>query len=112
GVRARPERAPGPHPGGCPLTDSGVLLFSAGLDSFPAWHYLGRPPVFYADIRHRYRDAELTAIHALRDRCGMDVTISTELDLSAWQRDDVIIPLRNLYLAMLASRHADTIWCV
>lgn len=89
-----------------------ILLFSAGLDSFPAWHYLDRPPVLYADIGHRYRQAELCAISLLERRCGMKVTVSDELDLSAWQTDDVIIPMRNVYLAMLASRHADTIWCV
>ena len=89
-----------------------LLLFSAGLDSFPAWHYLGRPRVFYADLSHRYRQAELAAICMLERRWKMDLTVSDELDMSAWQTDDVIIPMRNLYLATLASRHADTIWCV
>jgi len=87
-------------------------MFSAGLDSFPAWHYLGRPPVFYADIGHRYRQAELAAISVLERRWKMDLIVSDELDLCAWQTDDVIIPMRNLFLAMLASRHADTIWCI
>ena len=26
-----------------------ILLFSAGLDSFPAWHRLGKPPALYFD---------------------------------------------------------------
>lgn len=91
---------------------SEVLLFSAGLDSFPAWHYLGRPPTLYFDLGHRYCRQELTAVNALASRCGVDVKISNELDLSAWEADDAIIPMRNVYLAMLAANHADTIWCV
>jgi len=92
---------------------SEILLNSAGLDSFPAWHYLGRPPTLYVDLGHRYRDHELATVRDLAKRCHMQLTVSTELDLSAWEPDeDPIIPLRNVYLAMLASRHADTIWCV
>jgi hypothetical protein len=94
------------------MTERQALLFSAGLDSFPAWHYLGQPPALYVDIRHRYRGPELEAISALADRCGINLAISTELDLSAWHTGDVIIPMRNVYLAMLASRHADKIWCI
>ncbi|TMC12679.1 MAG: ExsB family protein [Chloroflexi bacterium] len=91
---------------------SQILLFSAGLDSFPAWHYLGRPPCLYFDIRHRYRHQELAAITALSERCGVDVEVSTELDLSAWEAADAIIPMRNVYFAMLAANRAVTIWCV
>ncbi len=91
---------------------SDVLLFSAGLDSFPAWHYLNKPPTLYFDIGHRYRDQERAAVEALADRCGVEVTVSRELDLSRWEADDAIIPLRNVYFAMLAANRADRIWCV
>jgi 7-cyano-7-deazaguanine synthase in queuosine biosynthesis len=90
---------------------SEILLFSAGLDSFPAWHYLGRPRCLYFDIRHRYRQQELAAISALSRRCGIEVEISTELDLSGWEAGDAIIPMRNVYFAMLAANRATTIWC-
>lgn len=89
-----------------------VLLFSAGLDSFPAWHLLGHPPCLYFDIRHRYRRQELAAISALAAQCGIEVEISRELDLSAWEADDAIIPMRNIYFAMLAANRAQKIWCV
>ncbi|MBV9022664.1 MAG: 7-cyano-7-deazaguanine synthase [Streptomycetaceae bacterium] len=89
-----------------------ILLFGGGLDSFPAWHYLGRPPALYFDLRHRYRAQELAAIDAIRARCGMDVEISNELDLSRWEQPDAIIPMRNIHLAMLAANRAETIWCV
>src|SRR4051794_5568690 len=91
---------------------SEVLLFSAGLDSFPAWHRLGKPPAMYFDLVHRYSRQELAAVNALAVRCDIDVTISEELDLSAWEADNAIIPMRNVYLAMLAANYADTIWCV
>lgn len=97
------------------MTDSQtrqILLFSAGLDSFPAWHYLGRPPAVYFDIGHRYRAPELAAIAALAERCGIGVEISRELNLAAWEAPDAIIPMRNVYFAMLAANRAPKIWCV
>lgn len=89
-----------------------ILLFSAGLDSFPAWHYLGRPPALYFDLGHRYAAQEVAAIGALAQRCGIDVTISDELSLGGWEPDDAIIPARNVHLAMLAANRAPTVWCI
>lgn len=89
-----------------------ILLYSAGLDSFPAWHYLGKPPALYFDVGHRYRDHEYRAIDTLRRRCGIRLSVSRQLDLSQWEEPDGIIPLRNIYFAMLASHRADTIWCI
>ncbi|MGH3694866.1 MAG: 7-cyano-7-deazaguanine synthase [Pseudonocardiaceae bacterium] len=91
---------------------SEVLLFSAGLDSFPAWYYLNQPPGLYFDLGHRYADQERAAIAALAGRCGIAVTITEELRLGAWEADDAIIPLRNAYLAMLAAHRADMVWCI
>jgi 7-cyano-7-deazaguanine synthase len=92
-----------------------ILLFSAGLDSFPAWHYLNRPPAIYFNLGHRYAAAERTAITALAERCGIEVEISNELRLGAWEADDAIIPLRNAHLAMHAAHRLEaggTVWCV
>ena len=89
-----------------------VLLFSAGLDSYPAWHVLGCPPGLYFDLGHRYAAQERSAIHALADAAGIEVEISDELRLGAWEADDAIIPLRNAHLAMLAANRAQTIWCI
>jgi 7-cyano-7-deazaguanine synthase len=92
---------------------SEILLFSAGLDSFPAWHRLGKPPALYFDIRHHFRDQELASVEALATRHQMDLTISDELDLSAWDTPQGdLIPFRNVLLAMLAALRADVIWCV
>jgi hypothetical protein len=91
---------------------SEVLLFSAGLDSFPAWHYLGRPPTLYFDIGHRYAHQERACLAELSRACGIEVTISEELALGRWEAADAIIPMRNAYLAMLATNRADTVWRV
>src|SRR5687767_4386411 len=60
-----------------------VLLFSAGLDSFPAWHFLGKPPALYFDSGHYGRQQEIDTVRALAAAHGMDLEISAELDLSA-----------------------------
>ncbi|ATY16982.1 ExsB family protein (plasmid) [Amycolatopsis sp. AA4] len=89
-----------------------VLLFSAGLDSYPAWHYLGCPPGLYFDLGHRYASQERAAIAALADAAGIEVEISEELRLGAWEAEDAIIPLRNVHLAMLAANRAEVVWCI
>jgi 7-cyano-7-deazaguanine synthase in queuosine biosynthesis len=90
-----------------------ILLYSAGLDSQPAWHYLGKPPAVYFDIRHKYRAQEIATVQELSQRCGIDLTVSREIDLSRWEpADDPIIPLRNIHLALHAAHRADVIWCV
>jgi 7-cyano-7-deazaguanine synthase len=89
-----------------------VLLFSAGLDSYPAWHYLGRPPGLYFDLGHRYASQERAAVAALSDAAGIEIEISDELRLGAWEAEDAIIPLRNVHLAMLASNRAEMVWCI
>lgn len=93
-------------------TSRQVLLFSGGLDSYPAWHYLGRPPTVYFNLGHRYLGPELAAITELAERCGIPVEISDELNLAQWEAPDAIIPMRNVYLAMLAANRAETAWCV
>jgi 7-cyano-7-deazaguanine synthase len=89
-----------------------ILLFSAGLDSFPAWHYLGQPPALYFDLGHRYAAQERAAIETLTQATGIEVTISDELRLDAWEAEDAIIPMRNVHLAMLAANRAETVWCI
>ncbi|WP_229399924.1 7-cyano-7-deazaguanine synthase [Micromonospora okii] len=92
---------------------SEILLFSAGLDSFPAWHYLGKPPTLYFDSGHYGRQQEIDTVRALAAAHGMDLEISNELDLSrrATPQGD-LIRFRNVLFAMLAALRADVIWCV
>jgi 7-cyano-7-deazaguanine synthase len=89
-----------------------VLLFGGGLDSYPAWHRLGHPPALYVDLGHRYAAQERAAVAALAQVSGMEVTISDELRLAAWEAPDAIIPMRNVHLAMVAANRAPIVWCI
>ncbi|MEU7802540.1 7-cyano-7-deazaguanine synthase [Micromonospora arborensis] len=90
-----------------------ILLFSAGLDSFPAWHYLGKPPTLYFDSGHYGRKQEIETVRTIAARHEMDLEISNEIDLArrATPQGD-LIPFRNVLFAMLATFRADVVWCV
>ena len=78
-----------------------VLLYSGGMDSWLISR-LWKPNVkLYIDMNTRYSKEEIK-------RLPKDVVIE-KLDLSKWERNDKIIPLRNLYLVMLATNYGDTI---
>lgn len=71
-----------------------VLLYSGGMDSWLI-DKLWKPDVkLYVDMNTRYSLEEIM-------RLPKDVIIQ-KLDLSNWERVDAIIPLRNLYLIMVA----------
>lgn len=73
-----------------------VLLYSGGMDSW-LMSKLWNPDIkLYVDMKTRYSENELQRV-----RKEPDVTV-VEFPLSQWERDDAIIPLRNLYLAMVA----------
>ena len=66
-----------------------VLLYSGGMDSWLISR-LWKPDVkLYIDMNTRYSKEEIK-------RLPKDVVIE-KLDLSKWERNDKIIPLRNLY---------------
>ena len=74
-----------------------VLLYSGGMDSW-LMSKLWNPDVkLYVDMKTRYSENELRKIK----EDGDDVTV-VEFPLGQWERDDAIIPLRNLYLCMVA----------
>lgn len=78
-----------------------VLLYSGGMDSWLI-DKIWKPDVkLYVDMNTRYSQEEIK-------RLPKDVIIET-LDLSKWEREDAIIPLRNLYLIMLATNYGDEI---
>jgi len=88
--------------------DRRVLLFSGGLDSFIAWHYLNKPPCVYFDIGLPVCQQEIRVIKEL----GIPVTIDTSVNLADREVEGVnkFIPGRNLYYAMLATKYADKIY--
>ncbi|GAA1029151.1 MULTISPECIES: 7-cyano-7-deazaguanine synthase [Amycolatopsis] len=89
-----------------------ILLCGGGIDSFVAWHYLGRPQALYFDLGDRNRDQEYRALDTLARRHGIRLAVSRELDLGSWELQDGVIPLRQLHLVALACHRADTVWCV
>lgn len=89
-----------------PLFRTPVLLYSGGLDSFIAAHAEPRAKLLYIDTRARYSAKELRYITSNMPR---DITIDTRLDLSGQERDDGIVPARNLLLVTLASHYGTDI---
>jgi len=76
-----------------------ILLFSGGLDSYIAWHYLKRPRTLYCDLGHRYAPVEKEVIQSLI----VTTHIDGRLRLGDWEKEDAEIPLRNAFLLMIAS---------
>lgn len=78
-----------------------VLLYSGGMDSWLI-DKIWKPDVkLYIDMNTRYSKEEI-------ERLPDDVIIE-KLDLGKWEREDAIIPLRNLYLVMIAAQYGDEI---
>jgi len=82
-----------------------ILLFSGGLDSFIAYHYLNKPKTLYVNLQHRYAVHEIEKVKELIP----DTIIDDRLFLGDWEEKDANIPLRNAFLTMIASNHADDI---
>jgi 7-cyano-7-deazaguanine synthase in queuosine biosynthesis len=83
-----------------------ILLFSGGIDSYIAWHFLDKPPTIYFDLQTPYSQKEIRIIKQLIPSTFID----RSLNLSYRQKgDNAYIPFRNLYLAMLASWYSDQI---
>ena len=73
-----------------------VLLYSGGMDSWLI-DKLWKPDIrLYVDMNTRYSKEEMKRLP--------DDTIIERLDLSKWEREDKIIPLRNMYLIAMAMK--------
>lgn len=74
-----------------------VLLYSGGMDSWLI-DKLWKPDIrLYVDMGTKYSKQEIANIKSKRS----DVTFFS-FPLGQWEREDSIIPLRNLYLPMIA----------
>ena len=78
-----------------------ILLFSGGMDSFIAYHYLSKPKTLYVDLGHRYAPHEVDMVKKLIP----ETIIDTRLNLADWEEKDANIPLRNAFLIMIASKY-------
>lgn len=83
-----------------------VLLFSGGIDSFCAYHYLDKPQTVYFDLKTPYTQKEIKVIKKLIP----ETIIDNSLNLGSRQiGEKAYVPFRNLYLAMLAVKYDDTV---
>ena len=83
-----------------------ILLFSGGIDSFCAYHYLDKPQTVYFDLKTPYSQKEIKVIKELIP----ETIIDDSLNLGSRQiGEKAYVPFRNLYLAMLAAKYDDTI---
>lgn len=73
-----------------------ILLYSGGMDSWLIDKIWKPDRRIYVDMHTRYSEQEIKSIKQRRN----DVEI-IDFPLGQWERDDKIIPLRNLYLPMV-----------
>ncbi len=84
-----------------------ILLFSGGIDSYVAWHYLNFPQTLYFDAGTRYSDIEIGFIEKL-----IPSTIIEKGTINLGEREKgekAYIPFRNMYFAGLASSYSDSV---
>lgn len=81
-----------------------VLLYSGGLDSYCAAYVWHPDTLLHVDMGTAYGIQELEKLH----KAPLPVTV-VDLDLVAWEREDKIIPMRNLLLVTLASVYGDQV---
>jgi 7-cyano-7-deazaguanine synthase len=83
-----------------------ILLFSGGVDSYIAWHYLKKPQTVYFNLQTRYSHKELVHVRNLIP----STIIEDCLDMSSREVEETAyVPFRNLHLALLAAHHAETV---
>lgn len=85
-----------------------ILLYSGGLDSYIAYHYLETPQTLYMAIGHKYENWELEAVRSTLPQ----TIVNTDLELGKWEEDDANLPMRNALLCMMAAYYSDTIYLV
>jgi len=94
------------------MQDKKVLLFSGGLDSFII-SQLEKPDVLlHVTMGSVYTEVERNRLDVLVEKGYINndqIVISNNIDLQEFEREDAIIPNRNIYLITLASHHGNTI---
>ena len=89
-----------------------ILLFSGGIDSLCAYFYLNKPKCLYVKLGHKYQDEELKAVKNIAEKYDIDLEIEEMEFIGKFEEDDANIPMRNLFLSMIASFYADKIWLI
>ena len=90
-----------------------VLLFSGGMDSL-MYNYLLKPDIIlYIKHNNTYQEQEENSIQNLIEKKFIDekkFIVEKSLQLGKFERDDAIIPNRNLYFITLATHYGETIY--
>ena len=86
-----------------------IFLFSGGIDSFCAYHYLKQPNTVYFDLGTRYSKKELKYVQKLVP----DIIVDTSLNFGDKEFGaDAYVPFRNLLLAAQAVKYSDVVYIV
>ncbi len=83
-----------------------VLLFSGGIDSFVAYHYLNKPQTVYFDLHTRYTEKEKIVVKKLIPSTIIDDSLNLQ---SREYGDKAYVPFRNLLLACQAVKYSDEV---
>lgn len=91
-----------------------VLLFSGGMDSLIFDKLLNPDVLLYIPMNSSYQEMETKKIQELVDKGYIDgsklVILDDVLNLSRFERDDMIVPCRNSMIITLASMFGETIY--
>ena len=88
-----------------------ILLLSSGMDSFIAWHILGKPTCLHITGHSRYSVKELQTVERLnRTYPEMCLTILELPWLKLFEHQNADIPARNAHFALAAAHYGDTVY--
>ena len=80
-----------------------ILLYSGGLDSWLISRLWNPDIKLYVDMQSKYSEKEIDNLKNNKEDFEL-----IKFPLGQWERDDAIIPLRNLYLIMVACNHTNS----
>lgn len=91
-------------------TGKSVLLFSGGMDSLMMNFLLMPDILLFCPHGNKYQERELAAIEKLKPFLHGELVFDKSLTLGQLERDDAIIPARNLYFILVAANYGETIF--
>lgn len=83
-----------------------ILLFSGGIDSYVAYHFLKKPQTVYFNLNTLYSQKEESVVRSLIPSTIVEYCIDFQSREEAFT---AFVPYRNLHLALLANKYSDTI---
>lgn len=90
-----------------------ILLFSGGLDSFIAWHYLDHPVTLFINAGQSYVQKESETVKYFSQKYeNMKLKVDNSLDLSQWEEKNYYIPYRNVFFSMVGSLYAPRVYLI